>query len=86
MRVCFPNEKISTTPNKHKNRKIKRDGILVDDKICCPLCFISDFVVVKTDFVRDLNALKHTAICNQCGIRIIYFRETPLLEKKGGFL
>lgn len=79
---CFPNEKLPTTPNKIKNRKIKRDAVLIGNKFVCPLCFTSKYQVIKTQLAKgEEKPMKYTAICRECGIRLIYFKDTPIIMK-----
>lgn len=80
-RVCFPDGKISTRPNFIKNRRIKREGVLINDKFFCPLCFTSDYKIIRCDVEKErLERLRYTALCNQCGIQIRFNRMIPTVN------
>ncbi|KAB3535648.1 hypothetical protein F8154_05820 [Alkaliphilus pronyensis] len=81
MSIVFPIEKIPTRPNLHKNRKIKRDAVWINNRFVCPLCFKSDYRIIKALVDKlDYNPIKYIAKCNECGIKLQYNKPVPVVD------
>ena len=83
MVIYFPDHKIPTRPNLARNRNIKRDAILINNQFVCPLCMMSDYIIIKTELDKvEKHLLLHTGRCRQCGILIRYYKPTPDVVNK----
>ncbi len=80
-RIVFPMEKIGAVKRKSKRGEVKREAVFLDGKYICPNCFENNYEVIKCQLDADkAKPMRYTGKCRNCGTKIQYNKETPLLK------
>lgn len=80
-KIKFPDEKLSGKVDYKKIQRVKREGVWMNDKFLCPLCFEADYDVIKCQLEKESSRpMRYTSKCRRCGTIFQYNKETPTVD------